>query len=1107
MMTMLLEWVFTASFLILTVLLLRWVFGRRVSARLRYALWAVVLVRLLVPVQLFTSPLAGTWVLTETRTERIVQAPAAPTAPAGSAMGLPVTTGSVPAFPDAPSLPDAPEPPAAPDLTKAPVWLGWTWLGGSAALALVLAGSNLRFARRLRRGRIPVEDADCPLRVYAAAGLPSPCLFGLVRPAVYVTPEAAADPAMLRHVVAHEYTHFRHGDQIWSFLRCAALAAHWWNPLVWLAAALSRRDGELACDEGALRRLGDGERLAYGNTLLALVTAKPGPVDLLCFATTMAGDKKSLKERVSRIARAPKRWLWAAVAVVLVTALACVCAFGQKAEGRPAAGDSAKLPPADLSFTLAYSDDGTPFVRIEGQADGREVKHTVWYPEGDGFGFGSLVDIPDEGEKQGPQLSMRYEFPTGGAELAAKWADGEHTSVTLSTAMSASLSSIFNSGYWVFTVELSGDSGTVVFKEHSKGSSNPSAGKLTLYPEALPDEDAIQAARYAAKLLTAAEDWYKNCTAGEGHSEVPQVCTLDEYGSHMQLTYQGKVTDFYGFWDKGLQSDPAPQVLDLNGDGRDEIAFILVTGHGTGALDEQLYLFDAETLERYDTTDDLTGRLLQQIQSTGDGDYFYLSAPGMERVAISKEDVRGENPDVPLADALELGSHNEYSIEGGKLFCRLGCDASGRYTNYLGEVRVALELGRDGAVTASSFQYVPYGGAVSKAPQGLSKLPQTDLNRNGVPETLQVSGTSEKMLLEVREGGDPIFSEEAYHAHAGYNALFLCTLDGEDYLLRYNPYMAQGGCEYSYQLFTLSENGEEQVVKENSIEFFISYVVPVAYNDPFVNSFQPEKIAAFMDEINGLLANSVQLINSDTELLSTFEKEGRLYDSLWWLDLDFTRDPSKSLLENLRDYQAVMERGVEYRYWLTLMGKADFTLRQLFKDSENGAERSANIADVSALLDPDDPYMKLWSFAVVDLDGDGANEVLVYGCGVSGDRSGYLLLHQMNGRVYGLAIDHTAGAKQWFQNLKTDGTFEHRDDLGTNWMTITRLGFSPNTGYILDDLASAHSSNHEEYDSFEVNHQTAAKAEFEAVMAAQDAKPNAEWHDFTEENINIVFRS
>ena len=66
MAVMLLEWIATSVFLILVVLALRAALGKRMSAGARYALWAVVLVRLLVPVQLFTSPIAGTWVMWRT---------------------------------------------------------------------------------------------------------------------------------------------------------------------------------------------------------------------------------------------------------------------------------------------------------------------------------------------------------------------------------------------------------------------------------------------------------------------------------------------------------------------------------------------------------------------------------------------------------------------------------------------------------------------------------------------------------------------------------------------------------------------------------------------------------------------------------------------------------------------------------------------------------------------------------------------------------------------------------------------------------------------------------------------------------------------------------
>lgn len=372
---MLLEWAATSVFLILAVLLLRAALGRRISASLRYALWGLVLLRLLVPVQLFTSPVVGTQVLAGPRPGQTQAAgPALPAAPEGAASREPETGGTPGA---APAFPDAPKVPAAPDPAALLPWLGWAWLAGGVAAGAVLLAANLRFAASLRRRRVPLEGTDCPLPVYLAEGLPSPCLFGLFRPAVYVAPETAADPAALRHVIAHEHTHFRHLDHIWNLLRCVALAVHWWDPLVWLAAGLSRRDGELACDEGALKRLGDGERSGYGNTLLSLVTAKPGPGELLRCATTMAGDKKSLTERVKRIAYASRPAVWAAVLAVSVALLAVACAFSRVQAEEPAPGPTPTPAPAEeydpleavirgaASFSLV-SDDKTMETTLDG---------------------------------------------------------------------------------------------------------------------------------------------------------------------------------------------------------------------------------------------------------------------------------------------------------------------------------------------------------------------------------------------------------------------------------------------------------------------------------------------------------------------------------------------------------------------------------------------------------------------------------------------------------------------------------------------------------------------------------------------------------------------
>ncbi len=908
---MLLEWVFTSIFLILTTLALRAVLGRRISARLRYALWAVVLVRLLVPVQLFTSPLAGTWVVTEKRmADNLVSwadlsAPSAPVL--DETPGLPVTDqepGHALTLPEAPALPDAPtapEPPAAPDFTKVPAWLGWTWLAGSGLAALVLLGSNVRFARRLRRCRIPVEGGDCPLPVYAAAGLPSPCLFGLLRPGVYVTPEAAADPAMLRHITAHEYTHFRHGDHWWSLLRCAALAVHWWNPLVWLAVSLSRRDGELACDEGALRRLGDGERAAYGNTLLALVTAKPRPGDLLCCATTMAGDKKSLKERITRIAQAPKRWLWAAVAVVLVTALACACAFGQKAEDSgPPTGEDVSLPAADLSFSM--DEDGG--VTITGTVDGLALENgTYWQPTG----------------APARSLSMPYEPFTDGLKghITAWWETP--TSVSVTTYMMALPSSAAFAGYWNFTVDLSGAEAIVTRMEAQAGLEMPEGAEVRMFPTTISDEQAVRAARIAAKLLTAAEDYYKDHSAPAETDSTPEVelafsHTLAEPWSSFYVPQD--VLEAVQRWVAG------------------EFAWDAPGGVMTGVWEE----YNADTGEWETHGDpDLRARFDRVRVNDMRGPWGYDHGNVEYAVWRINYEYHTTTPDVVRDGKFLQMAGGRYLDEDGwmgptypsstYLIFKLAQDSDGSGlvdgSTYAGSVvipdcdpdqdaegfRAAIEE----ALYPEPERGEPPEGAFDHASTVV--LTNPDLNRNGVKETIKIAEIpgdyigparqSQGQRIGVFEDGELIWWDEGYFAHAGYNAIYLCTLGGKDYLLRYNPVMYQGYGSYSYKLFTL-ENGVETAVEQDSVEFNIH----MDRSDYTAGDFDPEAIDTFMAKVNHLLNFSTVLMMTDSYLSDAIEEGHGLTDRLWWLDgwePVFVRDPDAPLYKNLADYLSAME--------------------------------------------------------------------------------------------------------------------------------------------------------------------------------------------------------
>ena len=335
---MLTEWILSASVLTAAVLLLRLLFRRRISQRLMYALWIPVLLRLLLPVPLFQArysvPAAAEKLAPAVFTVRAEATPA-PRPAAGTPVPVPAEQLPRPtADPAAPSVAAtaAPAPYApAPVPAKALQWeelLLRLWLAGSVAFGLWLLGVNLRFAQRLLRSRREFRREGLP--VYVSPEVASPCLFGLLRPAIYLTPASAEGPEEQRNqVLLHEETHRKQGDHIWGSLRCLCLAVWWWNPLVWLAAICSRRDGELSCDEKVMKLLGEEARLEYGRTLVELVPRKaPRPI---LSAATLSGGARAMKERLNRILKKPKLWAIAALAVLLLAAVAAACSFG----GRP----------------------------------------------------------------------------------------------------------------------------------------------------------------------------------------------------------------------------------------------------------------------------------------------------------------------------------------------------------------------------------------------------------------------------------------------------------------------------------------------------------------------------------------------------------------------------------------------------------------------------------------------------------------------------------------------------------------------------------------------------------------------------------------------------
>ena len=356
------EILITSSVLILALLVLRRVFREKISRRAQYALWLLVLARLLIPVSL---PTAGFGVLSaaepaveaassrlESRAVYVLpldRAPAAEVPAASQAQpGQVVETGDSFGYPVLSSDGETVTRYAR-QLTASEL-LRYLWYGGMALTGLWFLAGNLRFRWKLRRRRRPYPVEGCPVPVYLAEGwLASPCLVGLLRPAIYLTPAAAAAEERQRHVIAHELTHRRHLDPLWSLLRSVCLVVYWFDPLVWAAALASRTDGELACDEAVLAGLDQEERLAYGRSLLALVPVRRTGGDPFLTATTMAAGKRQLKDRIGRIAQARRTTALALTLALVLAAVTCAATFTAPVETGDE-GSDAPLTGAELTY-------------------------------------------------------------------------------------------------------------------------------------------------------------------------------------------------------------------------------------------------------------------------------------------------------------------------------------------------------------------------------------------------------------------------------------------------------------------------------------------------------------------------------------------------------------------------------------------------------------------------------------------------------------------------------------------------------------------------------------------------------------------------------------
>lgn len=314
----------TGSIVIAVVLLAR-LFLKRAPKIYSYALWAVVLFRLLCPLSI-TAGLSVLKPLPVTTTSGISAVSYQPVAQAvRENTPAPIRQQVVPAQT------------AQTDTKPSPMQIAaYIWLAGASVMAACSVAQYGILWHRL------AEAAPLQGEIYLADRISSPFVMGIFRPRIYLP---SSTPMMERRfVVAHERHHIRRGDPVWKLLGYIALCLHWFNPLVWLAFCLAGKDMEMSCDEAVIKRLGEHIRADYSQALLRLATHKR-----IVSGMPLAFGEGDTKGRVLNMAKWKKPKVWVSVlCVVLCLVILAACALNPKQEETETDGEMQIVGPARI---------------------------------------------------------------------------------------------------------------------------------------------------------------------------------------------------------------------------------------------------------------------------------------------------------------------------------------------------------------------------------------------------------------------------------------------------------------------------------------------------------------------------------------------------------------------------------------------------------------------------------------------------------------------------------------------------------------------------------------------------------------------------------------
>lgn len=256
--------------------------------------------------------------------------------------------------------------------------LALVWAGGAVLLLGCGVVSYMLLKRRLR---FAVKEEHLP-GVWYSDRISSPCVVGFFRPKIYLT--FGLSDVEKEHILAHERQHIQNGDHIWKLLAWLVVCLHWMtiHPLLLLLFyGVFLWNLEEACDQRVLRQLGEEQKADYSQSLLTLSTGKrfrPGP-------SPIAFGEGDTENRIHSILRYKKPLaVLTALALVVIVVLGVTIATNRvEREDTPAASMDYTI--TDVVRQSSFSSTSNEDVLSQSLGTTVHLSPDLFSIEGEGF--------------------------------------------------------------------------------------------------------------------------------------------------------------------------------------------------------------------------------------------------------------------------------------------------------------------------------------------------------------------------------------------------------------------------------------------------------------------------------------------------------------------------------------------------------------------------------------------------------------------------------------------------------------------------------------------------------------------------------------------------